>query len=132
MRYRYSLERYARLLRENNRAAEAALELADRYAEDIVHGHEDWDLVLQMAERSIHGEPAEGPTLLYRKRGFSRVNAVEYGAESFHERIERRHPRLYSEQRDAIKAAWAPALSLVLTDDCDGSSEPWPSGPTSG
>jgi hypothetical protein len=120
------------LLRDNYCAAAALFDrrifdAGIRYAEDIVHGHEDWDLVLQMAERRIHGEPAEGPTLLYRKRGFSRVNAVEYGAESFHERIERRHPLLYDEQRETIKANWAPALSLVLVDACDGSAEPWPS-----
>jgi hypothetical protein len=97
-----------------------------RYPEDIVFGHEDWDLVLQMAEHHIYGEPAAGPTLMYRKRGFSRVNAVEYGADSFHRRIERRHPLLYDQQRDAIKAEWAPALSLVLIDGCDGSTGQWP------
>jgi hypothetical protein len=97
-----------------------------RYAEDIVHGHEDWDLVLQMAEHRIYGEPAEGPTLMYRKQGFSRVNTVQYGPDSFHERIARRHPTLYRVKRDAIKAEWAPALSLVLVDRCDGSTSCWP------
>jgi glycosyltransferase involved in cell wall biosynthesis/SAM-dependent methyltransferase len=91
-----------------------------RYAEDIVFGHEDWDLVLQMAERGIEGEAAESGTFMYRKRGFSRVNAVEYGPKSFHERISRRHPLLYGPHRKQIKAEWAPALSLVLMDGCDG------------
>jgi hypothetical protein len=96
-----------------------------RYPEDVVFGHEDWDLVLQMAERGICGVPADGPTFLYRKQGFSRVNAVEYGPETFHQRIERRHPLLY-EARDRIKGWWAPALSLVLLDDFDGTDAPWP------
>jgi hypothetical protein len=90
------------------------------YAEDITFGHEDWDLVLQLAERGIHGQHADGAAFLYRKRGFSRVNAVEYGPDAFHEAIERRHPSLYR-QRDRIKAQWAPALSIVLLDGDDGS-----------
>lgn len=95
------------------------------YPEEVVFGHEDWDIVLQMAEREIYGEPAHGPTFLYRKRGFSRVNAVEYGPESFKERIARRHPLLY-ERRERIKARWAPALSLVLLDGADGGTAAWP------
>ncbi len=55
------------------------------YDEEIVFGHEDWDVVLQLAELGIRGEVAAGPTFKYRRRGFSRVNAVEYGPESFHE-----------------------------------------------
>ena len=66
----------------------------------------------------VCGEVAHGPTFKYRRRGFSRVNAVEYGPESFHEEIERRHPALYApEARARIKAAWAPALSIVLLDE---------------
>ncbi len=100
-----------------------------RYAEDIVSGHEDWDLVLQLAERGVQGEAAEGgATFLYRKRGFSRVNAVAYGPKSFHERIERRHPLLYHHRREQIKAKWSPALSLVLIEGCAGESAAWPSG----
>lgn len=91
------------------------------YPEDIVVGHEDWDLILQLAEREIHGLHADGPTFLYRKQGFSRVNAVEYGPHSFHQSIERRHPSLYL-NADEIKAGWAPALSIVLLDE-DGAWE---------
>lgn len=83
------------------------------YPEDIVVGHEDWDLILQMAERGVRGVHADGPTFRYRRQGFSRVNAVDYGPHAFHEAIERRHPSLYGD-RDRIKAAWAPALSIVL------------------
>lgn len=85
------------------------------YPEDIVVGHEDWDLILQLAEREVRGIHADGPTFLYRKQGFSRVNAVDYGPHSFHEAIERRHPALYRDA-DEIKARWAPALSIVLLD----------------
>lgn len=86
------------------------------YPEDIVVGHEDWDLILQLAERGVRGVHADGPTFRYRRQGFSRINAVDYGPDAFHEAIERRHPRLYR-RRDAIKAAWAPALSIVLLGD---------------
>ena len=88
------------------------------YDEEIVFGHEDWDIVLQLAERGCLGAAAHGPTFKYRRRGFSRVNAVEYGPESFHEEIERRHPSLYAPAaRARIKARWAPALSIVLIDE---------------
>jgi glycosyltransferase involved in cell wall biosynthesis len=93
------------------------------YPEEIVVGHEDWDLVLQAAERDVRGIPAEGPTFLYRKQGFSRVSAVDYGPDAFHKTIERRHPHLYL-NRDSIKVDWAPALSLVLLDETAGSWGP--------
>jgi glycosyltransferase involved in cell wall biosynthesis/SAM-dependent methyltransferase len=97
-----------------------------RYAEDIVFGHEDWDLVLKMAEHDIQGEAAEAATLWYRKRGFSRVNAAEYGPESFHKRVERRHPLLYRDRRERIKATWAPALSIILAGSHADPDKPWP------
>jgi glycosyltransferase involved in cell wall biosynthesis len=86
------------------------------YPEEIVVGHEDWDLILQLAERDVHGIPADGPTFLYRKQGFSRVHAVDYGPDSFEKTIERCHPHLYL-NRDDLKARWAPALSVVLLDE---------------
>ena len=89
------------------------------YPEEIVVGHEDWDLILQLAERGVQGVPAEDPTFLYRRQGFSRVNAVDYGPDAFERTIERRHPHLYR-NRDAIKARWSPALSIVLLDDSAG------------
>ena len=89
------------------------------YPEDIVVGHEDWDLILQLAEHGVRGLHADGPTFLYRRQGFSRINAVEYGPHSFHELIERRHPSLYR-RRVEVKARWAPALSILLLDWDDG------------
>ena len=89
-----------------------------RYAEEIVLGHEDWDLILQLAERGVGGLPADGPTFLYRKQGFSRANAIDYRPDLFERTIEERHPRLYR-NREAIKARWAPALSIVLLDEDD-------------
>lgn len=85
------------------------------YPEQIVFGHEDWDLILQLADRGVHGVPADRPTFLYRRRGFSRVNAVEYGPEAFDAVIRRRHTRLYAATQ-RIKAEWAPALSVLLLD----------------
>lgn len=85
------------------------------YPEEIVVGHEDWDLILQLGERGIRGMHADGPTFRYRRQGFSRINAVNYGPHSFQESIERRHPLLYL-NRDRIKARWAPAVSVVLHD----------------
>lgn len=89
------------------------------YPEEIVVGHEDWDLILQLAERGIHGLHADGPTFLYRRQGFSRVNATDYGPHTFHDAITHRHPALYL-NRDGIKAQWAPALSIVLLEEGDG------------
>jgi glycosyltransferase involved in cell wall biosynthesis len=91
------------------------------YPQDIVVGHEDWDLILQLAEHGVHGQHANGPTFRYRRQGFSRINAVNYGPHSFQEAIERRHPSLYL-NRDEIKAEWAPAVSIVLLD---GGDEAW-------
>lgn len=88
------------------------------YPEEMTVGHEDWDLVLQLAERGVRGLAADLPTFRYRKQGFSRANAVDYAPEAFYGVIESRHPRLYRDA-DAIKAKWSPALSIVLLDDDD-------------
>jgi hypothetical protein len=76
-------------------------------------GHEDWDLLLTLAERGVHGIPAANPTLLYRKRGFSRLSTRALEHETPEELARRRHPALY-DPRNPIKAKWAPALSLIL------------------
>ena len=95
----------------DRRIFEAGIE----YAEDLVLGHEDWDLVLQLGERGIVGEVADGPTFLYRRRGFSRVNAVEYGPEAFSDVIKARHPRLYGSRKE-MKVHTAPALSILAME----------------
>jgi glycosyltransferase involved in cell wall biosynthesis len=99
-----------------------------RYSEEMVVGHEDWDLILQLAERGVSGLPADSPTFRYRKLGFSRANAVDYAPTAFYRAIEERHPRLYQDSK-AIKANWSPALSIVLLDDDDRG---WTAGDLSG
>ncbi len=93
------------------------------YPEEIVVGHEDWDLVLRLAERGIRGIHADHPTFLYRKQGLSRVNAVDFGPDTFFKEIEAKHPRLYQD-RDRIKQRWAPALSVLLLDEEGRAWEP--------
>jgi glycosyltransferase involved in cell wall biosynthesis len=105
------------------------------YPDDIGLGHEDWDFVLTLAEHGVRGEPARDKTLLYRKHGFTRSDAVEYGSRSFHEEIDRRHPSLFGgpEKRGRfgpwwgpaaeIKARYAPGLTILLTTEIDFSTE---------
>jgi glycosyltransferase involved in cell wall biosynthesis len=89
-------------------------DLGFAYAEDIVFGHEDWDFFLQLAEHAIHGEPARGKTLLYRKEGVTRSDLVEWTGSPFHLELATRHPTLFStDERARVKAHWAPALSVV-------------------
>jgi glycosyltransferase involved in cell wall biosynthesis/SAM-dependent methyltransferase len=109
------------LLLENNYCAATALfdrrvfDGGVRYPDDMLAGHEDWDLVLQLAARGVWGTAADLPTFLYRKHGFSRVNTVEYGPANTRDAMRRRHPSLYDEPaRSQIKARWAPALSVIL------------------
>ena len=78
------------------------------FSEDMVEGHESWDLLLQLADRDVRGEQADGPTFLYRKRGFSRFQALDYGRDT-RRAVEARHPRLYFNEAE-IKARWAPSL----------------------
>ncbi|HVS28995.1 MAG TPA: glycosyltransferase [Solirubrobacteraceae bacterium] len=83
-----------------------------RYAEEIRLGHEDWDFALALAEREVYGEPSRYKSLLYRKWGFTRSDAVEYASEAFADRMLERHRRLYDEAA-TIKSRWSPALSLI-------------------
>ena len=91
-----------------------------RFAEDITLGHEDWDLMLQLAGRGVRGEPARGKTQLYRKHGFTRSDSVEYAQVAFAKEIRRRHPTVCRDP--AIKPRECPGLSIVVLDEleCDG------------
>ncbi len=79
------------------------------FSEDMVAGHESWDLILQLADRGVCGQPADGPTFLYRKRGFSRFQALDYGPRDPHRDAEVRHPSLYLNEAE-IRARWVPSL----------------------
>jgi len=83
------------------------------FDEDLREGHEDWDLVLQIAERGGRGVRAHGPTFLYRKEGFSRVDAQHLARRAYVDELRGRHGALY-DRIDEIKAQWSPAVSLVL------------------
>ena len=106
-----------------------------RFEEAIDLGHEDWDLMLQIAQRGLRGEPATEPVLFYRKTGFTRSDLVEYGNTDFEEGIKERHRQLYGEPDDAgwagpwsgpaatIKARWSPGLSVVPLKAAEPSGE---------
>jgi glycosyltransferase involved in cell wall biosynthesis/GT2 family glycosyltransferase len=83
------------------------------FDEDLREGHEDWDLVLQIAERGGRGVRAHGPTFLYRKEGFSRVDAQHLARRAYADELRGRHGALYY-RIEEIKAQWSPAVSLVL------------------
>ncbi|HEX8856968.1 MAG TPA: glycosyltransferase [Thermoleophilaceae bacterium] len=92
-----------------------------RYPE-VGLGHEDWDFALSLAEHEVSGEPARERTLLYRKRGFTRSDLVEYAADEFKERLPERHGALYERAADA-KSRWSPALSIVTLRPVDPEGE---------
>jgi GT2 family glycosyltransferase len=83
------------------------------FSEDLRAGHEDWDLILQIASRGARGVRAPGPTFLYRKGGFSRVDAQHLARRAYAEELRERHPALFARVGD-IKAQWAPAASVIL------------------
>ncbi len=95
----------------------AVFDAGIRFAEDIELGHEDWDLMLQLASHGVHGERARGKTLRYRKHGFTRSDSVQYAQESFDETIPERHNALFSDR--TIKPRDSPGLSVVLLDELD-------------
>lgn len=76
-------------------------------------GHEDWNLVLALAVHGVHGKPAAERTLLYRKRGFSRLATRSLESETPEEVARRLFPALY-EPANGVKPRWAPALSVIL------------------
>ena len=99
-----------------------------RYSEDIKLGHEDWDFALTLAEHDVIGRArAHGRTLLYRKHGFTRSDAVEHAKQSFRARMADEHPRLYGDAESLgrfsrwcgpaaeTKGREAPGLSCVVT-----------------
>jgi glycosyltransferase involved in cell wall biosynthesis len=104
------------------------------YAEDIVFGHEDWDFFLTLAEHGIHGEPARGKTMLYRKEGFTRSDLVEWTGSPFRLEATARHPRLFSTDTadqpksapsTSLKAQWAPSLSLIALAPLGAADMAW-------
>jgi Glycosyl transferase family 2/Glycosyl transferases group 1 len=106
------------LLRERNYCQTSSLfdrrvfDAGFRYDQEQA-GHEDWNLVLALAERGVQGVPAVERTLLYRSRGFSRLSTRFLEAETPEEVTRRLYPALY-DPANRIKPRWAPALSVVL------------------
>jgi len=84
------------------------------YPEDVFLGHEDWEFALRLGMRGIRGEPARGRTVLYRKWGFNRADAVDHGSEPFRETIAKT-PEYESLDIAALKAEDSPALSWIVT-----------------
>ncbi len=112
----------------------SVFDLGFSYAEDIVFGHEDWDFFLALAEYGIHGEPARGKTMLYRKEGFTRSDLVEWTGSPFRVEATARHPRLFSTDTadrprsapsTSLKAQWAPALSVIDIEPLQASGMAW-------
>jgi hypothetical protein len=91
-----------------------------RYPEDIVFGHEDWDLALTLAASGVQGEPARGATVLMRKQGFTRSDLIDHASASAAERIRQRHPNLHGTR---LKARWNPFFSIVALSSADATSE---------
>ena len=101
------------------------------FPEDITFGHEDWDFFLTLGTHGIHGQPANRPTLLYRKTGFTRSDSVEYHTRPFADGLRPRHPALYPtqaagvssaaahRQEASLKAVWQPSISLLILEDVD-------------
>ena len=87
-----------------------------RYPEDH-DGHEDWALVLMLAARGVRGEPANRPTVRYRKWGFNRSDSIEHTADRRDKMICGIAAQVGPEGR--IKAREAPALSLIPLDSID-------------
>jgi glycosyltransferase involved in cell wall biosynthesis len=87
-----------------------------RYPDDILLGHEDWDLLLSLAERGIRGEPADADTLLYRKYAFTRSDLVDAGP-GFGQVVAERHPALFDPAaRAVIKGEWSPSITVAALD----------------
>lgn len=83
-----------------------------RYREEIVLGHEDWEFVLRLAAHGIRGERAKAPTLLYRKWGFNRSDAVDHAHTPFDEELKEISP--FAGHEEEVKAAESPALSIAF------------------
>lgn len=80
------------------------------FPEDVA-SHESWDLALQLAERDVRGQPADGPTFLARERGFSRAQALDRGACAPRRAVEERHAPLFHPRTGPAEdspAIWAP------------------------
>ena len=109
------------------RARSSTVEVFDaglRYAEDIVLGHEDWDLASPLARAVSAVSRRRDPTVLVRKHGFTRSDLVATGSTAFGERVRRRHPAIYGDGHwgrfgpfagpaARLKAEWSPYLSIV-------------------
>ncbi|MET0557136.1 MAG: glycosyltransferase [Solirubrobacterales bacterium] len=83
-----------------------------RYREEIVLGHEDWEFVLRLAAHGVRGEACHSPTLLYRKWGFNRSDAVDHAPTPFDEVLKEISPFVGEEER--IKSEESPALSIAV------------------
>ncbi len=90
------------------------------YDETMRNGNEDWDLWLRLLEVGWEQVQVPRPLFRYRRHGVSMSLDTEARFERGREELARRHPGLYeSEKLRALKAAWYPTVSVLLSGAAD-------------
>lgn len=91
------------------------------FADDI--NPEDWDFWLRAADAGFLGVAVQRAVLMWRRWGFTRL--AQTRSDGLIAPIRRRRPELFRRERLlAIKARWAPALSVIDADRNEGAVTP--------
>lgn len=67
------------------------------YNEAMIHGYEDWDYWISVAEHGGIGAKIDEPLFLYRKHGVSMIDAAAKKHKMLFETLQKNHPRAYSD-----------------------------------
>ena len=85
------------------------------FAEDLRHGHEDWEFFLRIGAAGIEGTDFHGPALGWRRWGYSRSDGVNERALVYNDELRSLHPEVFEPSRlVALKQRWSPALSVMV------------------
>ncbi|MDA8194122.1 MAG: glycosyltransferase [Thermaerobacter sp.] len=89
-----------------------------QYNETMKDGYEDWEFHLRLGVYGFQGVRLAGHTFLYRRWGYSMVNAADQKKRQLMAKIESELATLYLPRHQrAIKRVWAPGLSLMGSPD---------------
>jgi hypothetical protein len=85
------------------------------FAEDLRHGHEDWEFFLRIGAAGIEGVDFHGPALEWRRWGYSRSDGINERTMSYTDELRALHPEVFEPARlIGLKQRWSPALSVVV------------------
>ncbi len=93
----------------------ASFEQTSGYNKDMVHGWEDWEFWIALADAKQFGSRLPVPVFKHRRHGHTMTHEAKAKGDILRNTLLDAHPKLYSPQKiNQIKAQWRPGISVIV------------------